>query len=125
MRIMDFISSLSGMAANIRKWLPAKKKEGEGYTLKGIHQHRIDIRLRIKQDEHLIKQRVRQVVLNDMWTIPGRGVDLVLTEPLEGLAKMDVTYYAVAANADSLLGKLHALDHVEQAGLTQIQAINP
>jgi hypothetical protein len=62
-------------------------------------------------------------VLNDMWTIPTKGIVFGIGEPTGGLVEMEISYYAIAANADRLLNKLLTIENVKGAGVTQTQAI--
>jgi hypothetical protein len=122
MKVTKLTGKLSAVVDEIRKRLSPKKRQTEGYTLKGIQQHRIDIRLTFSGGEHLIKRQVKQAVLHDMWTIPTRGITFTIGEPRGGLVEMEISYYAIAANADGLLNKLLAIENIKGAGVTQTQA---
>jgi hypothetical protein len=122
MKATNLTGKLRGMVDEIRERLSPKKRQTEGHTLKGIQQHRIDIRLTVNGGGRLIKRQVKQTVLNDMWTIPTKGIVFATSEPTGGLVEMEISYYAIAANADSLLNKLLAIENIKGAGVTQTQA---
>ncbi|WP_339815920.1 hypothetical protein [uncultured Imperialibacter sp.] len=122
MKAPNLTGKLSGVIDEIKKRLSLKKRQAEGYALKGIQQHRMDIRLTVGVGEHLIKRHVKQAVLNDMWTIPTKGIAFAVGEPTGGLVEMEISYYAIAANADGLLNKLLAIENIKGAGVAQTQA---
>jgi len=122
MKATNLTGKLSAGVDEVRKRLSLKKRQTEGYALKGIQQHRIDILLTVNAGGHLIKRQVKQAVLNDMWTIPTKGIAFAIGEPTDGLVEMEVSYYAIAANADGLLNKLLAIENIKGAGVTQTQA---
>ncbi|CAD5253789.1 MULTISPECIES: hypothetical protein [unclassified Imperialibacter] len=122
MKPTNLTGKLNAVVDEIRKRLSLTTRPTEEHPLKGIHEYRIEIRLKVKGGERLTKRFAKQAVLNDMWTIPTKGIVFAIREPVDGLVEMDISYYAIAANTDHLLSKLRAIENVKDADVAQTQA---